>query len=303
MTSELGTSDSILVSTLLVGETQDAINIIELTAYNQVIFTNVADVVLTHNVYLASSFLPLGQEASRQISYALGPLRTLAIAAQTIDVTGDVDGVDRSVLRDLAWRGPTTFPAGGNAQDEVQIISSVVADSGTYTLTFDLEDGTSFTTGDISFDADPQAAINTAGAANVFGWVDNDIKATGGPINDGTISLRFRGASLRRKPHGLTTATSSLLDGATPVSISIARTQTGQPTRLGWSCLYALDVVNDLPGEFGVVPTGGFDVNFPGDDTDYPSQTTIRALAKEMAFEEDNAELYTTLLVNLGLTP
>ncbi len=74
---------------------------------------------------------------------------------------------------------------------------------GTFALTINMANGTSFTTAPIAHNATNttiRTAINSAAAGNVAGWT-SDIVVTGGPLTTSTISLNFGGSTVDSQNH------------------------------------------------------------------------------------------------------
>src|SRR5690606_28246242 len=114
--------------------------------------------------------------------------------------------------------------------DEVQAIEQYAVNftGGTFTLTFNLDGESPFTTAAIAYDANAatvEAAIDAAATlAAVAGWTNGDITVSGGPLTAGDLVLTFDGTSVAQTDHGQTTIngaglTSSALNGATDLDI------------------------------------------------------------------------------------
>ncbi len=91
------------------------------------------------------------------------------------------------------------------AMNEVQSISSYqgTVTEGTFALTINMANGTSFTTAPIAYNASfttIRIAINSAAQAHVPGWI-TDVAVTGGPLTTSAITLTFGGPAVDSQNH------------------------------------------------------------------------------------------------------
>lgn len=127
-------------------------------------------------------------------------------------------GVDKEVRRQLKGLGIVTgdpvLTGVEVSANEVQTIAQFSvnpATPATYTLTFNLFGGSSYTTSALAFGANAatvQTAVDTAVAAYP-GYVAGHIAVTGGGLNAAALTLTFSGSSVSGKQHGQTTITSN----------------------------------------------------------------------------------------------
>lgn len=161
----------------------------------------------------------------------------LFASAKTFDATDPKTGISRSIVRELRGLrdllGDPTYDAAGlsdAAGDEVQVAAAFdtnPAAGSTSKLTFSLENGESFTTAAIAFDAtaaDIQTAVDTAADGTVTGYTAGDIAVTSAGddgIDTEAVTFTFSGDSVLSSNHGtIVVAVDKLV--ATPVAITVA---------------------------------------------------------------------------------
>lgn len=245
----------------------------------------------------------------------MGVYSDLLEGALTLDRSGEAVGIQRSLYQKIEglrdYQGDLDYPSGYEAVDEVQEIAvhtDTVA-SGTFTLTFNLSDGTSFTTDAIEFDATVagedgiQELIDEAADGEVAGYEAGDIVASGGPLTTDPVVLTFSGDSVSGARHGLTVITNvDMVDGgASPVAPGEVTVDTsGQQPRTAWAILKATGAIDGTIPLQGEVPT---QVTYVGVRSNpyLPDQATLRFLATEAGVQDGNAEVTTTLLGLFGL--
>lgn len=110
--------------------------------------------------------------------------------------------------------------------DEVQTIKQyqVNPSGGTYTLSFDVNDGETFTTAGIAFDANAatiETAIDTAASGVVTSWTNGDITVSGGPLTTGDVVLTFDGLSVDQFDHELTIINGDSLTGVVATGLTV----------------------------------------------------------------------------------
>lgn len=234
-------------------------------------------------------------------------------AATTLDNTVPRVGGDRSIVGELsgllAKNGDFDYPSGYDAVNEVQQITAhVAADGGTYTLTFLLKSGETFTTGNIAFGANAatiETAIDVAAtAASVIGWTNGDISVTGGPLSTTTAVFTYDGASVAGLNHGQVSIDDALLlDGVDPGEAGTASSTTqGHDQRSPWALLKALGIITSTP------PAQGADLSWDevtvgNGRGQYPfnlSAETVLAICEEAGVQDGNETVYPALKRALG---
>lgn len=140
----------------------------------------------------------------------------------------------------------------------------------------------------------------TQGKAEVVGWTDGDISVAGGDLDVGATTFTFDGDSVTDKNHGAIVLTD--INGAGGAWGAMTTTTQGKGTRLGWAGLVALSIAleSDIPAQ-GVTPTAFTSPRTPG-HANNPSDSTVRALAREAAIEDDNVATEAVILAAAGLS-
>lgn len=205
------------------------------------------------------------------------------------------EGQDRVTGQALRNKAAEIDPSAGadfSAANEVQVIPQAESDDGTWTLTINLYDGTTFTTAAMAHDANAaaiEAAIDTASPAAITA---GDISVSGGPIDSDDVTLTFDGASVAGQNHGLSTMESTLTLTAAPVEdTTVTVTTTGKPARAAMAALFAMGIVSGTVPAQGVTPTDWV----KNDLVKRPRSCVIHDLAREAAREEDNDAIYTVI--------
>ncbi len=142
-------------------------------------------------------------------------------------------------------------------------------------------------------------STTTQGKAAIVGWTNGDISVSGGALNVGATVFTFDGDSVKEQNMAPTVLTD--VDGAGGAWGAVTTTTVGSANRLGWGALvaYSLAVVGDIPAA-GVTPTAFTSPRTPG-HANYPSDATIRALAREAAIEDSNAATEAVILAAANL--
>lgn len=233
----------------------------------------------------------------------------LAATGDTINTAAGHLAVDRAVCQELAdWAatyGDFDYPSGYGAQDEVQSIAvwGGTPEAGTFTLEFTLASGLNFTTGPIAYDANAatiEGLIDTAATAADENWVAGAITVTGGPLTTTPVVLTFDGAAVDEQNHADVVVDASSVTGTDVVAGAVTTTTSGQGNRLAWAILKATGAIGGAP-----LPYGTSGVVTAGEGAACPvrlSQGTLRALAKEAAFDDGNATVETNILTALNLS-
>jgi len=147
--------------------------------------------------------------------------------AETFDASEGHAGISRAITRELvavrALLGDPDYPAAmEGADNEVQRIAQFAvnpATPATFTLTFNLFGGVTFTTAAIAFGASA-ATVQTAIDAASPGSIGNGhIVVTGGGLNAADLVLTFSGASVAGKQHSQTTITSTATAFPSPATV------------------------------------------------------------------------------------
>jgi hypothetical protein len=220
-------------------------------------------------------------------------LAAVLAAAKTFPINSPRVGNGRVVHQQLTdiirETGDFDRPASCDAVNEVQnvAIHTGSPDGGTFTLTFTLFSGETFTTAAIAFDANAatiQGAIDTAAtAAAIAGWTNADIVVTGGPLTTTPIVVTYSGASVAGLNHGQMTIDGALLTTGGdpgPAGAGAATTSTdGQSIRAAWAALMTLGIITTAP------PTQGVDVSSVTGVSSFPHNLdaeTVKALIEEV---------------------
>lgn len=232
----------------------------------------------------------------------MGVFTDFLAKTKTIDTEPPRDGLERAEMRQLRALmdrlGDPDYPAGFEATNEVQSIDvfTGTVDGGTFDLTV-----AGVTVAGLGYDADAaaiQTAVDVACDGVIPGYSNGDIAVTGGPLTTDPVVLTFSGASVAGRKHDLVTLDGSSLTGGGDVG-EVTVVTNGQADRTAWAVLYYSGVVSEVPvqGEAYVVaaPTS------PMSNCYYPDQGFIRALAKEAAIEDGNADVEVEILKAVGL--
>lgn len=121
--------------------------------------------------------------------------------AKTIDITGNIDPLDKRLHRDIKARcncGYQSAALAGDTEQQTTMVGSKTG--GTMDLTFTLEDLQTFDVTGLAFDANAstlQVAIDDAALLAVAGYTVGDIVVTGGPFASTSICVTFSGESVR----------------------------------------------------------------------------------------------------------
>lgn len=220
----------------------------------------------------------------------MGMFSTLLSKAKTFDGVisdGAIGLVAQQLTNYSELQNDPALPAAFAATDEVQEIENVTADDGTYTLTFVLADGTTFTTA--ALDHDANAAAIEAAIDLVSGLEAGAISVSGGPIDTAPIVLTYDGAEVAGLNHGEVTVANSLTNGGPAADDpAVSTTTEGQTDREVWAVLAALDVItDDAPPVQGLATP----VVTAGSNLLNVKPWLIRALAKEAAEQDQNPDV------------
>lgn len=204
----------------------------------------------------------------------------------------------------------STTTAGTGGTDAVQKIVkylTTVADGalhvtgGTFTLTFNPNGGTPFTTAAIAWNAAHavvQTAINTANGT----LGDDTIVVGGNGLDTADMTFTFSGSGVTHLSQPLIVVDSTSLT-ATVVGTAgaITKSTVGQSKRSGWAALNGFSIISDAPPAQGVAATSVTVVN---DSRDFPhgiDNETVKALIDEIAIHDVDPGSKTVLLRALGL--
>lgn len=224
----------------------------------------------------------------------MGVIADLLEIAKTFTNTDDRAGTLRSVhqnLVDLQTEiGDFDYDGDSAPENAHHVIHphDGDVDSGTFTLTFNLNGGVTFTTDPIEFDAtaeDIQSAVDTAADGVVPGYAPGDIAVSGGPLTDESVHLYFSGPSVAGRYHDETEIDGDMEDdmseSVSPGNVDQASDgKVGQPA---WALLKALGIYT------GSVPDPDEDITVSGSDVpvkrgQFPNSLnfeTIRAVVTE----------------------
>jgi len=171
---------------------------------------------------------------------------------------------------------------------------------GSFSLTFTLASGESFTTGLLTWDGsvtfaatlgDILAAINLA-AVGVSGWADGDIQLgvegfsldpLAENIENAAARFTYSGASVAGQRHGLMTTFDANPHPSSPGTVTVITP--GSPARIEWAALTVLGVVDvtDIPTH-GDTPS-----DFVATKVPCLSNETLCALARGAAITDGNS--------------
>jgi hypothetical protein len=239
----------------------------------------------------------------------MGVISDFLAAGDTINVASGHVGIDRAVCQELAdWvttYGDYSMPTGFGVATEAQSIAiySGTVSGGTFTLTVTLRSGETFTTAAIAYNANAatiETAIDVAAtAAAVVGWTNADISVAGGILTTTPVTLTFDGASVISLNHALTVVDGTELTGGGAAG-AVSVTTNGQTARVPWAILKVTGAIGGTPpvqGTSSAVTAGSGPTNALR-----LSQGTIRALAREAAFDDRNAAVEADILRALNLS-
>lgn len=249
----------------------------------------------------------------------MGIFSDLRVSGKAFDVTPPITALCRRIHRELTgWitRGDANYFEEVLPHDEVQVISQLVplpgmrGKSGKYVLNFTLASGETFPSRKISLKANTNAidnAIRRGGIdANITDWNSTSVQVSAGTtLMESDIELTFSGPPVGLEHQGQTTID---IDSKAEKRVTLSDTpwltlKVGQPTvRSAWAALVAMGVVRilDIPS-FGETPKPFVPVTNHGNNANYPSQETLKALALEAAIDDNNADTETVILASTGL--
>ncbi len=183
--------------------------------------------------------------------------------------------------------------------NEVQSIADFdgTVTSGNYTLTCTTNTPETFTTGNIAYSANAtiiETAIDSAATGNIGGWTNGDISVSGGPLTTGAVTLTFDGGSVEAANHSLSVIADVNLV-ADPRG-TIGTTTHGQEPRLGWAMLHEMGIIVGAPPVQGTTPTGLVLGSTATTNANWPRPSTLRAIAKQAAIDDNNIEVYNAIM-------
>lgn len=233
----------------------------------------------------------------------MGVIADLLANAQTFAAGTERVANDRVVTRQLQGlldsHGDFDYPSGYDAVNEVQSIAIFGGSpsGGTFTLTFTLSDGATYTTAGIAYDANAatiQAAVDTAVAATVTA---GHIVTTGGPLTTTPLTITFSGADVAGANHGQTTIDATSVTGGTAGAAST--TTEGHTQRAAWAFLKATGLCTTTPPAQGsdltsatVIERGSFPYQL--------DQETVQAVVEEAAYDDGNDTVRSVILAAMG---
>lgn len=208
-------------------------------------------------------------------------------------------GLDRAAAASLERQIDNYDPEIGSPYsetNEVQVLGQLggTPSGGTYTVTFILADGTTFTTATIAYNANAatiEGAIDTAATGTVTGWTNGDISVSGGGLDAADVTLTFDGDSVSGANHSQTTVDSSGVTGGATAGTDSTSTE-GQPKRLALAILFGMNIVA------GSIPEHGEPVTdwVKGDPiVPQPSFSLVDALADQAGYEGEDISVINSL--------
>lgn len=218
-------------------------------------------------------------------------------------------GVDRVITqqieRFLARQGDVAYPSGYSEADEVQQLAAYVptVSGGTFTLTINLQDGTSLTTANIAYDANAatiESAIDTVATGNVTGWTNGDIDvALTGNLTANAATLTYNGSSVDAANHDAMTIDGALLTGGGSAG-AVTTVTNGQTVRLALAALNVMGIINGIPPQG--TTSGMTAASTRASNPWMPGQETLQALAMQAAIDDNTDGMYAALLTVMGLS-
>lgn len=220
-----------------------------------------------------------------------------------------VDGIPARVADYLETleniTGDPAYPAALDTKDEVQSIAQFIptVSGGDFTLTVLLDNGETFTTADIVYNASAvtiESAIDTAASGTVTGWTNGDISVSGGDLNTAPVVLTFDGTSVAGANHALTIADGTGLTGGGSMG-AITETTAGQTKRTSWAVLEIIGATTgSVPAQGEITPITGSDGRHKF--AQFPNNLVLRHLCQEADAEDGSPTgLLDALLAAVGL--
>jgi len=232
----------------------------------------------------------------------MGMFSDLIASSEAIDTSHPVVAMDRTALKELTLlqtKRDATIPTAYAARNEVQSMAANASSSGNFTLTVLLQNGETFTTASLAYNASAatiEGAIDTAAtSASITGWTNGDISVSGGNANSDATVFTFDGDSVTNQNHATIVATDVDLDDSTPGVITV--TTEGQPDRNALGALAWLGVMTGTPPAYRTTDTDSLakgDVAYPN----RPSASLVRALLNQASYNEQQD--WHTLFKNLA---
>ena len=218
-------------------------------------------------------------------------------------------GPDRVITQEierLRDKGDVAYPSACAETAEVQQIAKYAGSvtGGSFTLTIELADGTSFTTANTIHNANDsiiQTSINETANAVVTGWAHDDIVCecgSGDNMTTDPVVITFSGDSVKGADHPLIVINDVDLSGGGTVG-TVGETTAGQSARPAMGVCTELGIVTTVPAQGSIV---GLVANANREAKPMmPSQATLKALAQQAALDDSNEELYIELMKAFGL--
>ena len=225
--------------------------------------------------------------------------------AVSVDKTDDITALDRRVKNEMdriIALGDADAPAAMQGANEVQSWATSTHTSGNATLGFTLENGETFTTGNIAFNAAAatiESAIDSAAtAASITGWTNGDISVSGGAVNANPTVFTFDGTSVANTNPALIVVTD--VDGSGGAFGAMSQTTSGQAQRDALAVIDNLGLATmTLPEQSGSVPSDLVGTFLPGQSP--VSEPTLRALAREVEIQDGIVGMEAALLAAWNL--
>lgn len=228
----------------------------------------------------------------------------------TVDTSLPREGEDRVIVRQINAlmdrQGDRDYPSGYAKADEVQEIATYdgTVSGGTFTLTFSLWSGETFTTDNIAYDADAstiETAIDTAAAAaGIKGFTAGDISVSGGNLGSAALVLTYDGDSVAGQNHDPVVIDGTNLTGGGSAGEVSVKTE-GQSNRTAWAILVECGAITvTLPAQ-GDSPTDVAAATSRATNPLLPDAGTLRALARAAAVDDRNQDVEDAILDALGL--
>lgn len=188
---------------------------------------------------------------------------------------------------------PAAGSAAAAATDAVHTLAVSTQTSGTFTLTFTLRNGETFTTGALTYDdivGDIETAIDVAAtAASITGWTNGDISVSGGAVDANPVVFTFDGDSVSGINHPVTVLND--VDGAGGAWGSVSITTDGQSLRRALDVMLALGVLDSgtIKPQADAASTTAWVI---GPNWGKVPGNIVRDLFRELAEEDVNNDTY-----------
>lgn len=199
----------------------------------------------------------------------------------------------------------TVINTGGGGEDGIQVLPAFPSGvtSGFYTLAFELPDGI-ITVPDIFYvegSLEIQDAIDAAANAEGYPeWTDGDIVVSGGPPNLADVQFDFSGDTVADQEIFETFVGESGFNEDWDKGGEVTKVVAGQPYRTALAAIEVMSLANSPPPPQGT-SSGITATTTRNDNTHFPAQEVLQALAYQAAIDDSSDQLYIDLMTQFGL--